>query len=61
LQRKIRHAARPPPTTIPRWRTAVTAYSEHVGKNLHVGVRFIGDNTRRYTSTGNSTNHTRAA
>ena len=46
---------------IPRWRTAVTAYSEHVGKNLHVGVRFIGDNTRRYTITGNSTNHTRAA
>jgi hypothetical protein len=61
LQRKIRHAASPPPTTIPRSRTAVTAYSEHVGKNLHVGVRFSGDNTRRYSNTGNSTSQTRAA
>ena len=46
---------------IPRSRTAVTAYSEHVGKNLQVGVRFIGDSTRRYTITGNSTIHTSAA
>jgi hypothetical protein len=46
---------------MPRVRTAVTAYSEHVGMNLHVGVRFNGDNTRRYSNTGNSTSQTRAA
>jgi hypothetical protein len=39
---------------IPRCFTAVIAYSEHVGKYRHVGLRFSGDSAARYTCTGRS-------
>jgi hypothetical protein len=46
LQRSTRQIESPIPTTMPRWFTASTAYSEQVGMYRQVGVRFIGEITR---------------